>query len=74
MDDYTQQCPECGELNIRYGVFIEDGSIGEWCPNCDKSLQKMEKDRKTPRLHILLCLFARWCKRYIEIGEGSQAT
>jgi uncharacterized protein (DUF983 family) len=65
MDDYTQQCPECGELDIRYGTFIEDGSIGDWCPNCNKSLQKMEKDRKTPLLHILLYFFARLSVRHL---------
>jgi len=58
MNEYTEECPECSTA-ICYGVFIEDGSIGEWCPNCSKSLQKMEKDQKIPLRQMLLVFFAR---------------
>jgi endogenous inhibitor of DNA gyrase (YacG/DUF329 family) len=73
MDDYTRQCPECGEQDIRYGAFIEDGSIGDWCPNCNKSLQKMESDRKTPRLHMLLSIFTSWLAGNIDAISSAKA-
>jgi hypothetical protein len=36
----TNQCPKCGLGNI-HKAYIEDGSWGDWCPNCKESLQKM---------------------------------
>lgn len=39
--DGLTQCPQCKKWDVRQGAYIEDGSIGDWCPNCNKSLQKM---------------------------------
>lgn len=36
-----RQCPMCGKWEMRRGAVIEDGSIGDWCSNCNMSLQKM---------------------------------
>jgi hypothetical protein len=33
-------CPRCNKLDV-YRAYIEDGSLGDWCPNCKMSLQKM---------------------------------
>jgi hypothetical protein len=35
-----KECPQC-KLDVVYKTYIENGSIGDWCPNCNKSLQKM---------------------------------
>jgi TM2 domain-containing membrane protein YozV len=35
-----KQCLECKNWDVRQ-AYIEDGSTGDWCPNCKKSLQKM---------------------------------
>jgi hypothetical protein len=34
-------CPTCGNSNIRR-AYIEDGGMGDWCPDCKMSLQKMQ--------------------------------
>jgi hypothetical protein len=34
------QCPSCGKFGV-YSGYIEDGSMGDWCPNCKKSLKKI---------------------------------
>ena len=34
------QCPRCRQWDIRYGT-LEGGSIGLWCPYCNKSLQEL---------------------------------
>jgi hypothetical protein len=33
-------CPTCDNSNVRRS-YIEDGGKGDWCPDCDMSLQKM---------------------------------
>ena len=35
------KCPTCGGWDVKRGAFIEDGGTGDWCPNCNMSLQKM---------------------------------
>ena len=42
----SKQCPTCGSWDIRTGAIIEDGGIGDWCPHCKKSFQKMKLDMK----------------------------
>jgi len=42
-----KQCPLCGGTDIQR-AYIEDGSMGEWCPQCKKSLQKMAEEKETP--------------------------
>ncbi len=39
-----KQCPACGSWDVRRGATIEDGSIGDWCPHCKKSLQRMKAE------------------------------
>lgn len=40
-DNQIEKCPICGSTDIVHGSYIEDGSFGDWCPHCKKSLQKM---------------------------------
>ncbi len=42
----SKQCPTCGGWDVRSGATIEEGGIGDWCPHCKKSLQKMRLDMK----------------------------
>lgn len=43
----TIQCPTCASMDV-YQTQIEDGSVGDWCPHCRKSLQKMQtKDEES---------------------------
>ncbi len=42
----SKQCPTCGGWYVRSGAVIEEGGIGDWCPHCKKSLQKMRLDMK----------------------------
>ena len=37
-----KQCPTCGKWDV-HRAFIEDGGQGDWCPNCNQSLQQMIK-------------------------------
>ncbi len=39
----SKECPSCGSQDI-YGAYIEDGSWGDWCPHCKKSIQKMSHE------------------------------
>ena len=41
----SKQCPTCGSLDVRGGTTIEGGGIGDWCPNCKKSLYKMNEEK-----------------------------
>jgi len=36
------QCPKCGKCDV-FKDYMPDGSIVDWCPNCEESLQNMEK-------------------------------
>ncbi len=42
----SKQCPACGSWDVRSGAAIEEGGIGDWCPHCKKSLQKMSSEPK----------------------------
>jgi len=42
----SKQCPACSSWDVRSGATIEEGGIGDWCPHCKKSLQKMRLDMK----------------------------
>jgi uncharacterized membrane protein YjgN (DUF898 family) len=42
----SKQCPACSKWDVYGGATIEDGGIGDWCPHCKKSLQKMRLDMK----------------------------
>jgi hypothetical protein len=33
-------CPACGDNKV-YRAYIEDGGQGDWCPNCNKSVQNI---------------------------------
>ena len=37
------QCPQCGNWDVRWAM-TEDGSQGNWCGNCNKSLKAMGFD------------------------------
>lgn len=37
----SKQCPTCGSWDVRWAT-IEDGGMGDWCPNCMKSFKLME--------------------------------
>ncbi|MGA9754344.1 MAG: hypothetical protein WBV23_04295 [Desulfobaccales bacterium] len=39
--DRLKQCPQCRGWEV-HKAYIEDGSQGDWCPHCQKSLQKMQ--------------------------------
>jgi predicted RNA-binding Zn-ribbon protein involved in translation (DUF1610 family) len=39
-EEKKKECPACGQSDI-YEAYIEDGSIGDWCPHCKKSIQKI---------------------------------
>jgi len=39
-DSGRMQCPTCRKWDVKK-AYIEDGSIGEWCPHCKKSIQQM---------------------------------
>jgi hypothetical protein len=39
----TNLCPVCGTKEVHL-AYIEDGGIGNWCPNCKKSLKKMAEE------------------------------
>jgi hypothetical protein len=41
-----RQCQRCGSWEV-HRAFIEDGSQGWWCPNCEMSLAKIEKVFRT---------------------------
>ncbi len=32
-----KQCPTCGNLGV-HKAYVEDGSWGDWCPHCKKSI------------------------------------
>jgi len=34
-------CPDCGQVGV-YQAYVEDGSFGEWCPNCRKGVKGIE--------------------------------
>lgn len=34
-----KQCPTCGNLGV-HKAYVEDGSWGDWCPHCKKSIQQ----------------------------------
>lgn len=38
-----KKCQKCGNTDI-HKAYIEDGSFGDWCPHCKKSLQLMQKE------------------------------
>lgn len=37
-----KQCPVCGNWDV-IRAFVEDGGMGDWCPHCNKSLEKRTK-------------------------------
>jgi uncharacterized protein YlaI len=37
------RCPTCGTTDLQR-AYIENGGIGDWCPNCMMSLQKMRHE------------------------------
>ena len=39
------QCPRCHRWDV-HRAFIEDGGLGDWCPHCEISLQKLAALRK----------------------------
>jgi hypothetical protein len=39
------QCPSCHKWDV-HRAFIEDGGMGDWCPHCQISLQKLAALRK----------------------------
>jgi tetratricopeptide (TPR) repeat protein/uncharacterized RDD family membrane protein YckC len=43
VDDKSNEkpCPFCGKPGV-YRAYREDGSRGDWCPNCQRSIPKME--------------------------------
>jgi ssDNA-binding Zn-finger/Zn-ribbon topoisomerase 1 len=41
MKETGKLCPTCGNSNVR-SAYIEDGGMGDWCPNCKMSLKKMQ--------------------------------
>lgn len=32
-----KQCPTCGKWDV-YRAYVEDGRMGDWCPNCKQSI------------------------------------
>jgi len=36
------QCPQCGKWDV-YKDYMPDGSVVDWCPHCEESLQNMKK-------------------------------
>jgi hypothetical protein len=40
----SQKCPSCGKGDV-YRAYIEDGSMGDWCPNCKRSLQSIQRSK-----------------------------
>ncbi len=36
----SERCPKCGTTDV-YKAYTEDGGMGDWCPNCKESIQKM---------------------------------
>ncbi len=36
------QCPRCGRWSV-YKDYMPDGSIVDWCPHCEESLQNMDE-------------------------------
>jgi len=39
-----KQCKTCGNWDVRWAM-IEDGGLGDWCPNCKKSFCKMNEEK-----------------------------
>lgn len=42
LEQGLKRCPACLKWDV-HEAFIEDGSWGEWCPNCKRSLKVMAK-------------------------------
>ena len=40
-----KRCPICRTWDV-HEAFLEDGSWGDWCPKCAKSLKLMKSERK----------------------------
>jgi hypothetical protein len=38
-------CPSCGKWDV-HKAFTEDGGMGDWCPNCKKSIKKIKRDSR----------------------------
>jgi hypothetical protein len=45
MEEGHIKCPNCGGWDVQKGAYIEDGGMGEWCPTCKMSLQKMKEGK-----------------------------
>jgi hypothetical protein len=46
-------CPTCGCQEVT-GAYIEDGSWGDWCPKCKKSINAMEISLERKRIEDLI--------------------
>ncbi len=55
-----KQCPTCKKWDV-YKAYTEDGSFGDWCPNCKKSILSQTKTQQVKRSSICfiiaLCSF-----------------
>jgi ribosomal protein L37AE/L43A len=37
-----QTCPFCARTDV-YRAYVDDGSMGDWCPHCQRSIPRIEK-------------------------------
>jgi uncharacterized RDD family membrane protein YckC len=58
-----KQCPTCGKWDV-HRAYIEDGSMGDWCPHCKKSIKEKkyyEIDIKPEDIRPWVRYWARHC-------------
>ncbi|MGO9620125.1 MAG: zinc ribbon domain-containing protein [Desulfobaccales bacterium] len=48
-----KQCPTCGKWDV-HKAYIEDGGQGDWCPHCNKSINKSLEDKLPPIDELIL--------------------
>lgn len=47
-DQGFQRCPTCRKWDV-HEAFLEDGSWGDWCPHCSRSIKRMKEDATPPK-------------------------
>lgn len=61
------KCPYCSKFDV-HKAYIEDGSWGDWCPNCKKSIPKKEHDFKKSIGPENIRPWIRYWARYSDYG------